>query len=85
MPLSAMPAAMPHPVSWYAGRCTFFRDGLYGLHSVGFKPTVGTRHTHHHKGEPEIQPITLLERGRGVGLDERNAGTIRETCRLMEK
>jgi hypothetical protein len=36
-------------------------------------------------GIPFVQPITLLERGRGVGLDERNAGTIRETCQLMEK
>lgn len=68
-----------------AGRCTFFRDGLCGLHSIGLKPTEGRLSYHTITKENLKFSKSLSWNVAREWLDERNAGTIREICRLMEK
>lgn len=67
-----------------AGRCTFFRDGLCGLHSIGLKPTEGRLSYHTITKENLKFSKSLSWNVAREWLDERNAGTIREICRLME-
>lgn len=67
-----------------AGRCTFFRDGLCGLHSTGLKPTEGRLSYHTITKENLKFSKSLSWNVPREWLDERNAGTIREICRLME-
>lgn len=67
------------------GRCTFFRDGLCGLHSTGLKPTEGRLSYHTITKENLKFSKSLSWNVAREWLDERNADTIREICRLMEK
>lgn len=61
-----------------------FRDGLCGLHSIGLKPTEGRLSYHTITKENLKFSKSLSWNVPREWLDERNAGTIREICRLME-
>ena len=57
------------------------RAALRRIQTYGRKTVI---HTITKENLKSSQSLSWNEAG-GVGLDERNAGTIRETCQLMEK